>query len=396
MTPALDQASLPLPVRQGRSRTANPLPELDYPLLVAVLALLAFGVVMVASASLHKVAADPYFFTQRHLLAILLGFVGALVFFTLPLELWRRFSVPLYLLGLLLVALVLFPQIGKEVNGARRWIALGDSYSLQASEFMKPLLILFLAAYLSRRREQIYLSATASLAPLAWTMAAAVLVLLEPDFGTAAVLAATALGLLWLGGMPLRYFAVLFAGFVAGVVALVVYWPYRLKRVTSFLDPWADPTDSGYQLVQSLIALGRGEWFGVGLGNGIQKQYYLPEAHTDFIVAVIGEELGLLGLLLLLFLFGVVTWRANRLALTAEGNGNLFAALLAQGIGLWIALQAAVNIGVNFGLLPTKGLTLPFLSYGGNSVMVTMAAMGWLFRIDRDNRRAGAAKGGRP
>jgi cell division protein FtsW len=368
------------------SRAGRPARDLDYPLLGVVLALLAFGLIMVASASLHKVAADPYYYTQRHLLAILLGGAGALLLYLVPLALWRRFSVPLYLIGLVLVSLVLLPQIGKEVNGARRWIDLGG-FTLQPSELMKPLLILFFAAYLAHQRDEVYRSLRAFLIPLGIAAGASLLVLAEPDLGTAAVLLATALGMLWLGGMPMRYFVVLGLGFLAVVAALVMGEDYRLARVTSFLNPWADPTGSGYQLTQSLIALGRGEWFGVGLGDGIQKQYYLPEAHTDFIVAVVGEELGLIGLLFLIGLFVLLVWRAFRIGVAAEARGDWFGALLAQGIGVWIALQAVVNIGVNFGLLPTKGLTLPFLSYGGNSILVSTVAMGWLLRVDAENRR---------
>jgi cell division protein FtsW len=216
----------------------------------------------------------------------------------------------------------------------------------------------------------------------------------QPDFGTTTVLLATALGMLFLGGAPLWQFMALLGLAGAAMVSLVLISPYRMARVTSFLDPWADPLDSGYQLSQALIAFGRGEWFGVGLGNGIQKQFYLPEAHTDFVMAVIGEEFGLIGTLLVIALFGLLVWRAFAIGASAQSRGARFAAYSAYGIGLWLGLQSFVNLGVNVGLLPTKGLTLPFLSYGSNSLIVGCAAVGFLLRIQRENRDAEAEAGG--
>jgi cell division protein FtsW len=223
---------------------------------------------------------------------------------------------------------------------------------------------------------------------------ACALIMLQPDFGTTAVILATVMGLLFLGGVSIMNFAVLFLGVGVALVGLIIVEPYRLKRVTSFMDPFADPFNSGYQLSQALIAFGRGEWLGVGLGNGIQKQFYLPEAHTDFLASVIGEELGLLGMLLVIAAFVFITWRAFRLGARAEAQGQPFAAYLAQGIGLWLGLQAFVNIGVNVGLLPTKGLTLPFLSYGSNSLIAASMGVAILLRIDATLRQAEAEAGG--
>ncbi|RTZ81471.1 MAG: cell division protein FtsW, partial [Gammaproteobacteria bacterium] len=232
--------------------------------------------------------------------------------------------------------------------------------------------------------------------PLALVLLAALLLMAQPDFGTTVVILATALGLLFLGGAPLWQFGLLIAGVVLGGAALVITSPYRLERVTSFLNPWADPLDSGYQLSQALIAFGRGEWTGVGLGNGIQKQFYLPEAHTDFIMAVIGEEFGLLGTLAVILLFSILVWRAFAIGAAAEAAGKRFGAYVAYGIGLWIGMQAFINIGVNVGMLPTKGLTLPFISYGSNSIIVTLVAIGVLLRIHWENMTGNEAPGGLP
>jgi cell division protein FtsW len=327
----------------------------------AALVLLGLGLVMVASASLHlgDRLGDSFHYVSRHLFALALGTFGALMVSQIPTRWWARASTPLYFLGLASLALVLVPGVGKEVNGAVRWIAVGP-FNLQTS---KPMILLLLAA---------------------------MLLMAQPDFGTAVVLLATALGMLFLGGAPLWQFAALVLSALAGLAALVFVSPYRLERVTSFLNPWSDPFGSGYQLSQALIAFGRGEWFGVGLGNGIQKQFYLPEAHTDFILAVIGEEFGLVGTLLVIAAFAFIVWRAFRLGLRAERLGRCFHAYLAQGVGLGLGLQALINIGVNVGLLPTKGLTLPFMSYGSNSLIVACMMAGLLLRIDLELRREAA------
>lgn len=361
-------------------------PDLDYRFLGAVLALLAFGLVAVTSASLHLQPDAPFVYAKRHLLTIVLGLGGALIVFILPTDWWRRLSIPLFVTALVFLGLVLIPALGKEVNGARRWLQLTSSFSFQSSELMKLAAILFIAAYLARWREEIYRNTRVFLVPLFWVGLAVLLIVVEPDFGTSAVILATALGMLFLGGAPLRHFFILFLLVLAAMWALVVFSPYRWERVTSFVDPWADVNDSGYQLSQALIAIGRGEWFGVGLGDGIQKQYYLPEAHTDFVLAVVGEELGLAGILLAVGLLAVVVQRAFAIGARAIERGRWFEGFMAQGVGLWLALQSLVNVGVNVGLLPTKGLTLPLMSFGGNSIIVACCMLALVLRVDRDNR----------
>ncbi len=369
---------------------------LDGWLLFAVGALLSIGVVMVASASLHLGMSngDALHYVTRHLFALGLGLgSGVLVYFT-PVAWWERASTWLYLLGLGLLVLVFVPGLGHEANGALRWVGVGP-LNLQASEFMKLFLVLYMAGYVVRRRLEVALTAWGFIKPLILLLAASGLIMLQPDFGTTAVLLATAFGMLFLAGAPLWRFGLLIL-LVGGALGILIWVsPYRLARVTSFLNPWEQAQDAGYQLTQALIAFGRGEWTGVGLGNGIQKQFYLPEAHTDFIMAVIGEEFGLLGSLLVIALFSLFVWRAFDIGTRAERRGARYAAHVAWGLGLWIGMQAFINIGVNTGLLPTKGLTLPFISYGNNSLIVCCAAVGMLARIQRENLEADRAdKGG--
>ncbi len=252
---------------------------------------------------------------------------------------------------------------------------------------MKLFMVIYFAGYLERRRLEVSHSIWGFIKPMLLLLIACSLIMIQPDFGTTAVLLATAMGLLFLGGVPLWQFALLMSGAGAVLAALVIFSPYRLARVTSFLNPWADVEGAGYQLAQALIAFGRGEWFGVGLGNGIQKQFYLPEAHTDFLMAVIGEEFGLSGTLVVILMFAVIVWRAFRIGARAEQQGRRFASFVAQGLGLWFGMQAFINIGVNVGLLPTKGLTLPLMSYGGNSIIVACVVIAMLVRIDYELHR---------
>jgi cell division protein FtsW len=357
------------------------LPSLDYLLLMAALALLGLGLVMVASASLHRIGEAPFYYMNRHLLAIGLGLLGALLISRVPVAQWERSGTLLYFTGLLLLVLVLVPGIGREANGATRWIPLGP-FNLQSSEFMKLFMVVYIAGYLVRRQLEVAHSIWGFIKPMLLLVVACALIMVQPDFGTTTVLLATAMGMLFLGGVPVWQFAILIGLAGSALVGLVLVSPYRLQRVTAFLDPWADVQNSGYQLAQALIAFGRGEWFGVGLGNGIQKQFYLPEAHTDFLMAVIGEEFGLLGTLVVISLFAVIVWRAFRIGARAEAHSRRFSAYVAYGFGLWIGMQAFINIGVNVGLLPTKGLTLPFMSYGGNSIIVAILVVAMLLRID--------------
>ena len=378
-----------------RAPRRSRLPDLDWPLLGAAVALAVLGLVMVASASLHlgDRAGSPFHYVVRHGLALGLGVLLGLFVSQVRLQDWQESGTRLYFVGLALLAIVLVPGIGHEANGAVRWIRVGP-FNVQTSEFMKLFMVVYLAGYLVRRQEAVTHSVAAFLRPMLLLVFACALIMLQPDFGTTFVLLCTALGMMFLGGAALWQFGVLLAVAGAALVGLVVTSPYRLQRVVAFLDPWSDPLGSGYQLSQALIALGRGEWTGVGLGSGIQKQFYLPEAHTDFIFAVIGEEFGLVGIVAVVGLFAVIFWRAFANGALAEQVGNRFAAFVSYGCGLWIGLQACINVGVNVGRLPTKGLTLPLLSYGSNSVIVTCMAVGLLLRVHHEVREAAGPRRG--
>jgi cell division protein FtsW len=365
------------------------LPELDYWLLVPALVLLAVGMVMVASASMataDKSTGEPLYFVIRHAIAIGLGLGAGAVVAAIPMSRWESSGTLLYFLGLALLVLVLVPGLGKTVNGATRWIPLGP-FSLQSSEMMKLFMVVYVAGYLVRRQSQMT-SIWGFARPMLLLIVACALIMAQPDFGTTFVLLATALGLLFMGGVSAWQFGLLVGLAGLALAGLVISSPYRLERITTFIDPWSDPYGSGYQLTQALIAFGRGEWVGVGLGNGIQKHFYLPEAHTDFLMAVIGEELGFVGTLAVIVLFVLITWRAFRIAIAAEECKRRFSAYVAYGFGIWIAMQSFINIGVNMGLLPTKGLTLPLMSYGGNSIIVACVVVAMLLRIDFENRQA--------
>ena len=298
-------------------------------------------------------------------------------------QLWRALGPLLLLTGFVLLLVVLLPGIGYEVNGARRWVRVGFM-NLQVSEPARLCLILYLAGYLVRRSKDVRERFVGFLRPMLLLSLACAALLAEPDFGAAVVLLATALTMLFVAGARLRDFLLFFAAAIAVMAALAVASPYRMQRVTVFLDPWADPYNSGFQLTQSLIAIGRGEWFGVGLGDSVQKLFYLPEAHTDFVFAVYAEEFGLFGSLLLIGLFLALLWRIFALARRAFESERFFEAYFAIGVGTWLGLQAFINVGVNMGMLPTKGLTLPLISYGRSSLIVTMIAIAMLMRIHHE------------
>jgi cell division protein FtsW len=366
-------------------------PVIDYWLLGSALTLLCLGLVMVASASINisdRLIGSPFHYVNRHLLAMGLGMAGAVLFFQVPMQSWNRLSPWLLALGLLLLTLVLIPGVGKTVNGATRWIPLGV-FNLQGSEFMKLFSVLYVAGYLVRRQDEVTHSVWGFAKPMLLLVLASALILKQPDFGTTVVMFSTAVGLLFLGGVALNQF-ILLVGMAGSVAGLLIYLePYRLDRITAFINPWDDPYFTDFQLSNALIAFGRGEIDGVGLGSGIQKQFYLPEAHTDFIMAVVGEELGLLGTLGVILLFAFITWRAFQIGATSEARQERFSAYVAYGLGLALALQAFINMGVNVGMLPTKGLTLPFMSYGSNSIIVVCLSIALLLRVDYENRLSG-------
>ncbi len=369
---------------RGLSRVR--LSELDPVLTLAALCLLALGVVMVASASItvaERNWSNPFYYLHRQLVFSVMGLMLALFVFRVRLVQWEKSGMALLVFALFLLVLVLIPGIGKSVNGSTRWIALG-MFNLQVSEVVKLLMPIYVAGYLVRHGEAVRTNLWGFIKPMLLVGLAGLLLLLEPDFGATVVLMGTVLCMTFLGGVRFMQFAAFVVLFGSAAVALVVTSPYRMERLMSFTNPWADPFDSGFQLTQSLIAIGRGGWFGTGLGSSVQKLFYLPEAHTDFLFAVLAEELGFIGVCVVLVLFGVVFYRAFRIGHMAEISGNRFAAYLAYGIGVLLAMQAVINIGVNMGLLPTKGLTLPLMSYGGSSLMMSCMAMGLLLRIHHE------------
>ena len=375
---------------EAREQTvkAAPLPVLDPWLLCAGLLLLALGLLMVASASM-PIADDktgqPFYFLIRQGIASGLGLIMALVAFQVPTDTWDRWGPALLLAAIGLLILVLIPGIGKEVNGSTRWISLGVM-NMQVSEIAKLFALVYIAGYLQRHGTALRTSMMAMIRPMMVLAVLAMLLLLEPDFGAAVVLMATALGMVFLAGVNIWQFAAL-QGFTITAMGMLLYFSeYRRVRLVSFLDPWDDPFNKGFQLTQSLIAIGRGELFGVGLGASIQKLFYLPEAYTDFLFAILAEELGLIGVLVVVGLYAVVVWRAFKISANAEQLGMRFPAYLAFGIGLWFGIQALVNMGVNMGVLPTKGLTLPLMSYGGSSLVIMCVTMAILLRIDLETR----------
>lgn len=356
---------------------------IDPVLLGIVIALLAMGLVMVASSSItvaDRQLQSPFYYLQRQTMAAGLGVLAILFMLKVRLVYWEKFSMALLGLTFLLLILVLLPGIGKTVNGSTRWIALGI-FNLQVSELVKLLLMIYVAGYLVRHGEEVRSSLWGFLKPMIMVGLACLLLLLEPDFGASVVVMATVMGMMFLGGVKLLQFVTIITLFTAAAGILVLSSSYRLQRLTAFINPWADPFDSGFQLTQSLIAIGSGGWTGSGLGSSVQKLFYLPEAHTDFVFAVMAEELGLFGVAVVIALFGALVLRSFMIARQAELNGHAFSAFLAYGIGIWLGLQAFINIGVNMGVLPTKGLTLPFMSYGGSSLIVCCAAVGLLLRI---------------
>jgi len=382
---------------------AAPRAELDMTLFWSVALLLALGLVMVYSSSIAMSEAEKstgyrmHYYLMRHGVFLVIALVTASVAFQIPIALWQRLAMPLFIIGGFLLVLVLIPGIGREVNGSRRWISLGF-ISMQPSELMKFFVVLYAADYTVRKAAFMNDFKKGFLPMLSVMVFTGAMLLRQPDFGALVVIAAIAMAVLFLGGLNWRVFVGLIVLLAGAFVVLIISSPYRLQRIIGFMDPWADAFGKGYQLSHSLIAFGRGEWLGVGLGGSVEKLFYLPEAHTDFLLAVIAEELGFVGITVVLALFAVFIYRAFAVGREAMMRERYFASLVAQGIGVWLAVQALINMGVNMGVLPTKGLTLPFMSYGGTGIIINCVAVAVLLRIDAENRASSsktAVKGGR-
>ncbi len=376
-------------VKPGRTT----MPAFDLMLIAATLGLLLFGLLMVYSASI-ALADGPryesygrYYFTLRHGMFITIGVLAGLVALGVPTAVWQKLAIPLFLLCIILLVVVLVPGIGREVNGARRWLPLGP-VNFQPSELMKIAVLLYAADYTVRKQAHMK-NFLRGFLPMACALAVVgMLLLLEPDLGAFMVIVAIAVGILFIGGINGKLFSVLLGMLVGSFLLLIWLSPWRRERLFVYLDPW-NPDNaygSAYQLSHSLIALGRGEWFGVGLGASVEKLHYLPEAHTDFIVAVIGEELGFVGVAGLIIVFGFLIWRGFSIGRQAIAMERTFSGLVAQGVALWFGVQTFINIGVCVGLLPTKGLTLPMVSYGGTGIVANVVAMALLLRVDYERR----------
>ena len=366
--------------------------DYDGILLWLAILLLGFGLVMVYSSSIAIAAADKHagfqesYYLMRQAIFLCIGVFLALMVFQVPNKVLQETAPYLFLSGMVLLVLVLIPGIGREVNGSRRWLSL-LVINLQPSEFMKLFAVFYAADYTVRKAAYMDNIKKGFMPMFMVMLLVGGLLLREPDFGAFAVITSIAMAILFLGGMNWRLFAGLISMLVVGFLVLIWTSPYRMQRIIGFMDPWADPYGKGYQLSHALIAFGRGEWYGVGLGASVEKLFYLPEAHTDFLLAVIAEELGFVGVSVVILLFAWLTVRAFSIGRQAAGIDRHFAALVAYGIGTWLAVQAIINMGVNMGLLPTKGLTLPLLSFGGSGIVANCAAIGVLLRIDWENRQ---------
>ena len=377
------------------ARTATPVTlALDTPLALLGLALLLVGLIAISSASIEYADwhyQNPWFHTQRHMIYLVLALGGAYAVYRVPPKFWLDTGWIWLFVALALLILVLIPGVGREVNGSQRWLPLGP-FTLQPSEFAKMAMVIYLAGYTVRREHEVRNHWQGFLKPMAVLFATTLLLMIEPDFGATVIVVGTAFGMLFLAGVKLGHFLLVLLGALGAMLVLVLSAPYRVKRLTAYTDPWADPYDTGFQLTQSLIAFGRGEWLGVGLGNSVQKLFYLPEAHTDFVFSIWAEETGFLGAMTVIALYagliGRVLW-VGRQAILAR---NPFGAYICYGVALIFSGQAFVNMGVSCGLLPTKGLTLPFVSYGGTSLIVCCAMLALVLRIDRDRRVPGRRK----
>lgn len=366
--------------------------EIDYALLWSILGLLFGGLVMVYSASIAIAEGgrftnhQPAYYLVRHGVFLCIGLVAAAVTFQVPLTLWQKYAPHLFMIGVVLLAIVLIPGIGKDVNGARRWLSFGFA-NLQPSELMKMFAVLYAADYTVRKINVMHDLKQAFLPMLGAMAIVGMLLLKEPDFGAFVVIISIAMGILFLGGLKARLFALLVIGLLAAFAVMIIVSPYRRDRVFGFMDPWGDAYGRGYQLSHSLIAFGRGELFGVGLGGSVEKLFYLPEAHTDFLLAVIAEELGFFGVLAVIAMFALLVQRAFAIGRQCVQFDRLYPALVAMGMGIWFGVQSFINMGVNMGLLPTKGLTLPLMSFGGSGILANCVALAILLRVDWENRQ---------
>ena len=365
------------------------MPALDPVLAGSGLALIMVGLIAISSASIEYADwhfGNPWHHTQRHLIYIALAAVAAAITYRVPPTFWEQTGWAWLLGALALLVLVLVPGVGKDVNGSQRWLPLGP-FTLQPSELGKLAMVIYLAGYLVRQEQEVRSEWSGFLKPMGVVGVMALLLMAEPDFGATVICAGTAFGMVFLAGARLGHFIVVLLGALLGLVALVFSAPYRVQRLTAYTDPWADPFGSGFQLIQSLIAFGRGEWIGVGLGNSVQKLFYLPEAHTDFVFSIWSEETGLLGALLVMGLFAALIGRILWIARRAITAGDKFGAYVCYGAALIFSGQAFVNMGVSSGLLPTKGLTLPFVSYGGTSLIMSCCLLALVLRIEHEGRQ---------
>lgn len=366
--------------------------EVDMVLLWSALALLFTGLVMVYSASIataegsRTTGYQPAYFLIRHGVFLTIALVAGAFAFQVPTKTWQEWAPWLFMIGVVFLAVVLVPGLGRSVNGSRRWISLGIA-NLQPSELMKLFAVLYAADYTVRKMAFMHDLKKAFLPLAAAMVVVAALLLREPDFGAFVVIVSISMGILFLGGLRARLFAILIAVLVVAFLIMIWTSPYRRERLLGFMDPWQDAFGKGYQLSHALIAFGRGEFFGVGLGASVEKLFYLPEAHTDFLLAVIAEELGFAGVLAVIFFFALLVHRIFLIGRQAVALDRLYPALVAMGIGIWFGVQAFINMGVNMGLLPTKGLTLPLMSFGGSGVVANCIALGILLRVDWENRQ---------
>lgn len=375
----------------SRAATSQAVVMPDLGIIVLSLALILVGLIAISSASIEYAQLNynsTSFHTVRHLIYMAVAGVGAAVVYRIPLEFWEDTGWIWLFVALGLLILVLIPGVGREVNGSQRWLPLGP-FTLQPSEFAKLAMIVYLAGYMVRREHEVRHEWQGFLKPMAVLFAATLLLMVEPDFGATVIVAGSAFGMLFLAGVKLGHFLLVLAGALGALLVLVVSEPYRVKRLTAYTDPWADPYNTGFQLTQSLIAFGRGEWFGVGLGNSVQKLFYLPEAHTDFVFSIWAEETGFIGALTVILLYAALIGRVLWVGRAAQLAQYPFGAYLCYGIALVFSGQAFVNMGVSSGLLPTKGLTLPFVSYGGTSLIVCCAMLALVLRVDRHVRSQG-------